>query len=275
VVVLRAPKGAKFSRGEIDTLTKFVGEQGANGLAWVKVNAIANGMEGLQSPILKFLGEEVIKGILQRCKAEDGDILFFGADTNEVVNQSMGALRDRLGMDMGLLENTWAPVWIIDFPMFTREGASKIGSVHHPFTAPVTGATIGDIEKSPLNIRSQAYDIVLNGVELGGGSIRIHDADMQMAVLEALNFSKKEAEERFGFLLRALRSGCPPHGGIALGIDRMAMLLFGASSIRDVMAFPKTQSGTCFMMASPATVSEQQARELHLRFKAPSVARIK
>ena len=275
VVVMRVPQGTAFSRGEIDAWTQFVGEYGAHGLAWIKVNALTEGIDGLQSPILKFLGPEVSKAILERCDASDGDILFFGADTQNVVNQSMGALRDRIAEDKNLLKDSWEPVWIVDFPMFIREGGDKIGSVHHPFTAPKGPVLPKQISESPLLLQSEAYDVVLNGVELGGGSIRINQADMQMAVFQILGIEAEEAEKRFGFLLHALRSGCPPHGGIALGIDRFMMLLSKAHSIRDVIAFPKTQSGTCSMMMSPTIVSEQQAKELHISFKRPASTRIK
>lgn len=275
VAVLRVPDGGTFTRGEIDSLTEFAVTHGAHGLAWIKVNAINKGVEGLQSPILKFLSPEVINAILKRCNSKDGDILFFGAGHIRAVNQYMGVVRERIAIDKELLIDEWKPLWLTDFPLFLPEGSSKYSSLHHPFTAPVSDIQAADIVQEPLSIQSRAYDIIINGVELGGGSIRIHDADMQLTILEVLGFNKKEAHERFGFLLKALRSGCPPHGGIALGIDRLVMLLSGTSSVRDVIAFPKTQSATCSMMMAPTAVSAQQAEELHLSFKHPPSIRIK
>lgn len=276
VAVLCVPGGGKLSRGEIDTLTGFVAEHGARGLAWIKVNEIKSGIKGLQSPILKFLDASVVMEILKRCAATDGDILFFGADEAAVVNQSLSALRERLGHDLQLLsKEEWQPLWVVDFPLFAAETDGQLSSVHHPFTAPSGDTSVTDINKMPLSLQSRAYDVVLNGIELGGGSIRIHDADVQESVFDALGIPSAEAKKKFDFLLSALRSGCPPHGGIALGLDRLVMLASGAPSIRDVIAFPKTQSATCSVTAAPAEVSAEHARELHLSFRSRPSARIK
>jgi aspartyl-tRNA synthetase len=271
VVVLRLPEGNKLlSRKEIDDYTKFVSIYGAKGLAYIKVNDwSAKGREGLQSPILKFLPDTAIAGIMQRTNAQDGDLLFFGADRATVVNESMGALRVRLGQDLGLQESDqWCPLWVVDFPMFERDKqAQRWSALHHPFTAPkadqldANGAFIGD----PGALVSRAYDLVLNGTELGGGSIRIHQETVQSQVFRLLDIGEQEAEEKFGFLLKALKYGCPPHGGIAFGLDRLVMLMTGSASIRDVIAFPKTQTAACLLTAAPSTVSPKQLEELGLR----------
>ena len=266
IVVLKVPNGASISRKDIDGYTDFVGRYGAKGLAWIKVNDVAAGREGLQSPIVKFLPDEAITAILEKTDTKSGDILFFGAGDANVVNESMGALRIKVGQGTGLVEGVWAPLWVVDFPMFERNKEGQWTSLHHPFTAP----SIGDpkeLEKDPGAALSCAYDMVLNGTELGGGSVRIHDADMQASVLKILGISDEEAEEKFGFLLTALKYGCPPHAGLAFGLDRLVMLMSGARSIRDVMAFPKTQSAACPLTSAPAPVSEAQLKELNLRLR--------
>ena len=268
IAVLRLPSGGELSRKEIDDYTAFVSNYGAKGLAYIKCNDIAQGREGLQSPILKFLPDDVIEQILDRTQAANGDLLFFGADKASVVNDSLGALRVKLGIDRGLVEGDWAPLWVIDFPMFEwDEKEKRWNALHHPFTAPdVDDAQ--QLKDNPGESLSKAYDIVLNGTEVGGGSVRIHQQDMQRAVFEVLNISEQEAENKFGFLLNALRYGCPPHGGIAFGLDRLIMLMTNSPSIRDVMAFPKTQTAMCPLTDAPAEVSEQQLKELSLRIRA-------
>ncbi|MEO1594891.1 MAG: aspartate--tRNA ligase [Pseudomonadota bacterium] len=268
VAALRLPAGGTLSRKEIDEYTSFVGRYGARGLAYIKVNDIAAGRDGLQSPILKFLPDAAVTGILERTGAADGDIVFFGADKARVVNDALGALRERLGHDRGLVAEGWAPLWVVDFPMFERDGDSgRWHSLHHPFTAPRADSPEA-LAENPGAAPSRAYDMVLNGSEIGGGSIRIHDQAMQAAVFDLLDISKEEAEEKFGFLLRALQYGCPPHGGIAFGLDRMVMLMAGASSIRDVIAFPKTQSAHDPLTDAPGTVSPEQLRETGIRLRA-------
>lgn len=265
VAALRLPQGCKLSRKEIDEYTKFVGIYGAKGLAYIKVNDLSKGQEGLQSPILKFLTENAIKGILERTKAETGDIVFFGADKTKVVNEALGALRAKLGHDCGLIKDEWAPLWVVDFPMFEYNDG-RFQALHHPFTAPQTESG-QNFAEHPAKALSRAYDMVINGYEIGGGSIRIHHMDMQKAAFRTLGISDEEAQEKFGFLLDALRYGCPPHGGIAFGIDRIAMLMTGSTSIRDVIAFPKTQSASCLLTEAPSTLSPEQLKELGIRLR--------
>ena len=265
VAALCLPAGGRLTRKEIDDYTAYVGRFGARGLAYIKVNDAAAGRGGLQSPILKFLTDEVIAGIMARAGAKTGDLIFFGADQNRIVNDALGALRHRLGHEQGLLTEKWAPVWIVDFPMFEyNEGQRRWDPLHHPFTAPVT-RDIDAIKRAPGEALSRAYDLVLNGIELGGGSLRIHDAGMQTAILRLLGIGAAEAEEKFGFLLRALDYGCPPHGGIAFGLDRIVMLMAGLDSIRDVIAFPKTQTASCPLTGAPAPVGPRQLREAGIK----------
>ena len=260
VAAIRVPGGASLSRKQIDEYTKFVGIYGVKGLAWVKVNEKANGLEGLQSPILKFLNAEIVSEILARTGAEDGDILLFGADNATVVTEAMGALRLKLGEDFELLEGEWRPLWVVDFPMF-EEADGQLHALHHPFTAP-RDLTPEQLAEAPATALSDAYDMVLNGVELGGGSVRIHDQTMQSAVFSILGIDKEEAELKFGFLLEALRYGAPPHAGLAFGLDRLVMLMTGATSIRDVMAFPKTTTAACPLTDAPSPANPQQLADL-------------
>jgi aspartyl-tRNA synthetase len=269
VAALRLPGGNTLTRKEIDDYTAYVGRYGARGLAYIKCNDVAQGRDGLQSPILKFLPDEAIATILERTGAESGDLIFFGADKTRVVNESLGALRIKLGHDRGLVEDGWRFLWVVDFPMFEHdERADRWNALHHPFTAPATDDP-GELEANPGGMLSRAYDMVLNGTELGGGSIRIHKTEMQQRVFNLLGIDEQEAEDKFGFLLTALKYGCPPHGGIAFGLDRMVMLMAGASSIRDVMAFPKTQTASCLLTQAPAAVSEGQLRDLSIRLRKP------
>ena len=265
VAALRVPGGASLSRKTIDEYTDFVGIYGAKGLAWIKVNDIDTGLDGLQSPIIKFLGKEVTMALIERLNTETGDIIFFGADKTKVVNEALGALRVKVAEDLGQIHEGWAPLWIIDFPMFEQDSDGNLTSLHHPFTAPASDAE--GLASNPLGTLSQAYDMVLNGTELGGGSVRINRPEMQQAVFKVLGIGNEEAEEKFGFLLKALSYGCPPHGGIAFGFDRLIMLMTGSSSIREVVAFPKTQSASCPMTDAPGEVSVQQLRELNIRLK--------
>lgn len=260
VAAIRVPGGASLSRKQIDEYTKFVGIYGAKGLAWVKVNEKANGLDGLQSPILKFLNAEIVNEILARTGAEDGDILLFGADNATVVTEAMGALRLKLGEDFELLEGEWRPLWVVDFPMF-EEADGQLHALHHPFTAP-RNLTPEQLAEAPATALSDAYDMVLNGVELGGGSVRIHDQTMQSAVFSILGIDEEEAELKFGFLLEALRYGAPPHAGLAFGLDRLVMLMTGATSIRDVMAFPKTTTAACPLTDAPSPANPQQLADL-------------
>ncbi len=265
VAVICVPQGAaKFSRKGLDELTKYVGIYGAKGMPWLKVNdveaALATGSEGLQSPILKFLGIEQVTALLERTNAKSGDIIFFGADQYSVVSESLGALRLKLGEDLALLEGDWKPLWVVDFPMF-EEVDGQLNAIHHPFTAP-TNLSATALEANPVGALSDAYDMVLNGCELGGGSVRIHDQEMQAAVFRILGISDEEAQEKFGFLLEALQYGAPPHAGLAFGLDRLVMLMTGASSIRDVMAFPKTTTAACPLTNAPGNANPEQLVEL-------------
>ena len=265
VVALRVPGGASLSRKAIDDYTEFVGKFGAKGLAWIKINDCESGMSGLQSPIIKFMPEEVINNLMRRLAVESGDIVFFAADKEAIVNDSLGALRLKVAEDLDLIRDFWAPLWVVDFPMFERSSSGDLTSLHHPFTAPA--CDIQELKKSPSASLSRAYDMVLNGTELGGGSIRINQPSMQAAVFEVLGIGETEAREKFGFLLDALSFGCPPHGGIAFGLDRLIMLMTGASSIRDVIAFPKTQSAACPLTEAPGDVSTVQLNELNIRLR--------
>jgi aspartyl-tRNA synthetase len=267
VAALKVPGGNSLTRKQIDEYTKFVGIYGAKGLAYIKVNDKSDLEEGLQSPIVKFLPTEVRQALLDRVEAQDGDLIFFGADKESIVNEALGALRCKLGADLDLYTCEWAPLWVVDFPMFEETPDGGVTAIHHPFTAP--SCSPEDLKANPLTALSQAYDMVLNGTELGGGSIRIHQADMQQTVFELLNISAEEQEEKFGFLLDALKFGAPPHGGLAFGLDRLVMLMTGSASIRDVIAFPKTQSATCLLTQAPGEVSDKQLKELSIRVRKP------
>ncbi|TKJ09958.1 aspartate--tRNA ligase [Halomonas sp. 15WGF] len=264
VAALKVPGGAKLSRKEIDEYTKFVGIYGAKGLAWIKVNERAKGLDGLQSPIVKFM-ENVVEELLDRVGAEDGDIIFFGADKARIVNEAIGALRVKLGADLNLYTQAWAPLWVVDFPMFEADDNGRLSPLHHPFTAP--SCSPEELKADPAKALSRAYDMVLNGTELGGGSIRIHNQTMQSTVFEILGIGEEEAQEKFGFLLDALQYGAPPHGGLAFGLDRLVMLMAGAKTIREVIAFPKTQSAACLMTDAPGEVSSDQLKELNIRLR--------
>ena len=269
VAALRIPKGAELSRSEIDAYTEFVKIYGAKGLAYIKINdKNLLDEEGLQSPIVKNIHTEALKAIMEKTSAENGDIIFFGADKKNIVNEALGALREKIGHDKNhLSQEKWTPLWVIDFPMFDYDDEGKRwNALHHPFTAPKDGHEVL-LEKDPGNCLSKAYDMVINGWEVGGGSIRIHDQSVQSKVFTALDISKDEATEKFGFLLEALQYGAPPHGGLAFGLDRLATLLAGAESIRDVIAFPKTQKAQCLMTSSPNSVGEKQLRELHIKVR--------
>ncbi|WP_346798190.1 aspartate--tRNA ligase [Halomonas sp. Bachu 37] len=264
VAALKVPGGAKLSRKEIDAYTKFVGIYGAKGLAWIKVNDRSQGLEGLQSPIVKFM-ENVIEQLLDRLDAQDGDIIFFGADKARIVNEAIGALRVKLGADLDLYTQEWAPLWVVDFPMFEADDNGRLSPLHHPFTAPACSPE--ELKADPAKALSRAYDMVLNGTELGGGSIRIHDQTMQSTVFDILGIGEEEAREKFGFLLDALQYGAPPHGGLAFGLDRLVMLMVGARTIREVIAFPKTQSAACLMTDAPGEVSADQLKDLNIRLR--------
>ncbi len=265
VVALRVPQGGSLTRKIIDGYTDFVGIYGARGLAWIKVNDLDAGIEGLQSPIIKFLSEEVVNSLISSLGTETGDIIFFGADKAKIVNEAMGALRIKVAEDLDLINDEWAPLWVVDFPMFEEDGEGNLTSLHHPFTSPA--CDVETLEKDPKSALSRAYDMVLNGTELGGGSIRINQPAVQQTVFKVLGIAEEEAQEKFGFLLGALSYGCPPHGGIAFGFDRLIMLMTGSSSIREVIAFPKTQSASCPLTDAPGAVSEKQLRELNIRLR--------
>ncbi|MEO1751321.1 aspartate--tRNA ligase [Thiofaba sp. EF100] len=270
VAALRVPKGGELSRSQIDDYTKYVAIFGAKGLAYIKVNDRAAGRDGLQSPILKFLPDEAINGILERTGAEDGDLIFFGADKAKIVNDALGNLRVKLGHDLGLVEAGWRPLWVVDFPMFEWDDRdNRWVALHHPFTSPKL-EHLGLLETHPGACLSRAYDFVLNGVEVGGGSMRIYQEEVQSKVFKLLGIGEEEAQEKFGFLLDALKYGAPPHGGLAFGLDRLVMLMSGAGSIREVIAFPKTQSAACPLTDAPGAVDERQLRELGIRIRKPA-----
>ena len=279
VAALRVPKGSELSRSEIDSYTEFVKIYGAKGLAWIKVNEVAKGRDGLQSPIVKNLHDAAIKAIIERTGAQDGDLIFFGADSTKVVNDSLGALRlkvghSEFGVANGLSEQGWKPLWVVDFPMFEYdEGDNRWTACHHPFTSP-KDEHVEYLETDPGRCLAKAYDMVLNGWEMGGGSVRIHREDMQSKVFRALKINAEEAQEKFGFLLDALQYGAPPHGGIAFGLDRIVTMMAGADSIRDVIAFPKTQRAQCLLTQAPSEVDERQLRELHIRLRQPEAPKV-
>ena len=266
IVLMNLKQGSKLSRKEIDDYTSFVAKFGARGLAYIKVNDINDLNEGLQSPILKFLNDTEISAILGRASAETGDLIFFGAGTKKVVNDSMSQLRLKIARDLNLYEKDWAPLWVVDFPMFEKDADGNLTSSHHPFTRPNI-ENIEDLKKDPTNVLSHAYDMVLNGTEIGGGSLRIYDKETQKAVLESLGIDSKEADEKFGFLLQAMDYGCPPHGGIAFGLDRLVMIMLGLESIRETIAFPKTQTASDILTGAPSNASQEQLNELHLKLK--------
>jgi aspartyl-tRNA synthetase len=269
VVAMRVPNGGELSRKDIEALTKYVSIYGARGLAYIKVNDLAAGVDGLQSPIVKFAPAEVWDSVLAKTGAQNGDLIFFGADKASIVNEAMGALRVKLGHDLNLLEGEWKPVWVVDFPMFEwDEKTNRYNAIHHPFTAP--SCSVEELIANPGAALSRAYDLVLNGTEVGGGSIRINRSAMQQTVLEILGIGEDEAREKFGFLLDALKYGAPPHGGLAFGLDRLVMLMTGSHSIRDVIAFPKTQSAACPLVSAPAVVTDEQLKELGIRLIKPA-----
>ncbi|WP_075171925.1 aspartate--tRNA ligase [Neptunomonas phycophila] len=265
VTALKVPGGASLTRKIIDEYTKYVSIYGAKGLAWIKVNELENGANGLQSPIVKFLGDDIAMQVVERVGAQNGDIIFFGADSAKIVSEALGALRIKVGIDMNLLEKEWAPLWVVDFPMFETNKDGSVSALHHPFTAP--SCSPEELEANPLTALSRAYDMVLNGTELGGGSVRIHDQEMQKTVFRVLGITDEEAEEKFGFLLNALKYGAPPHGGLAFGLDRLIMLMTGTESIREVIAFPKTQSAACLLTDAPGVVGNTQLRELNIKLR--------
>ena len=262
VAALKVPGGASISRKQIDDYTKYVGIYGAKGLAYIKIND-----DGPSSPIIKFLGDEVTKKVISLTEAKTGDIIFFGADKAKIVNEALGNLREKLAHDLNLYDKEWAPIWVLDFPMFEVADDGSLNAIHHPFTAPSVDTKM--LLKDPENSLSRAYDLVINGSEVGGGSIRIHQSDMQKTVLKLLGIDDEEAREKFGFLLDALDYGCPPHGGIAFGLDRLVMILCNAESIRDVIAFPKTQTAACLLTDAPSNVSKSQLKELNIKINLP------
>ncbi len=264
IAALSVPKGETLTRKQIDDYTDFVGNYGAKGLAYIRVEDPSKGKEGLQSPIIKFIDDKIINKLLTVLDAKKGDIIFFGAGKRNIVNDSLAALRNLLGKDLDLLESDWAPCWVVDFPMFEKNNKGELTPLHHPFTAP--RGSIDELKADPLNALTDAYDVVLNGTELGGGSVRIHDHEMQKVVLSLLGINEEQAEEKFGFLTSALQHGCPPHAGLAIGFDRMIMLMTNSESIRDVIAFPKTQTASCLLTDAPGEASNEQLDELHIKF---------
>jgi len=269
VAGLLIPKGGELTRGEIDAYTEFVGIYGAKGLAWIKFNDIAKGREGMQSPIVKNLSDAALKAAVDLSGAKNGDLMFFGAGKNKVVNDALGALRVKIGQEKGYAQTGWKPLWVVDFPMFEYdEEAKRWNAMHHPFTAPKEGHE-DLLARDPGAALAKAYDMVLNGSEIGGGSVRIHREEVQSKVFRALSIGAEEAKQKFGFLLEALQYGAPPHGGIAFGLDRIVAMMAGAESIRDVIAFPKTQRAQDLLTHAPSPVDEKQLRELHIRLRTP------
>ena len=264
IAAIKVPNGKLLTRKQIDDYTDFVGNYGAKGLAYIRVEDPTKGREGLQSPIIKFIEDSILDSLLSTLVVEEGDIIFFGAGKNSIVNDSLAALRDLIAKDLDLLTCDWAPCWVVDFPMFEKNKSGDLTPLHHPFTAP--NCSKEELTKDPLSALTDAYDVVLNGTELGGGSVRIHDKEMQQTVLNLLDINDDEAEEKFGFLISALQHGCPPHAGLAIGFDRMIMLMTGSDSIRDVIAFPKTQTASCLLTDAPGQAAQEQLEELHIRF---------
>ena len=264
IAAIKVPNGKLLTRKQIDDYTEFVGNYGAKGLAYIRVEDPSKGKEGLQSPIIKFIEDSIIESLISTLEVQEGDIIFFGAGKRSIVNDSLAALRDHVAKDLDLLTCEWAPCWVVDFPMFEKNRSGDLTPLHHPFTAP--NCTADELKEDPLGALTEAYDIVLNGTELGGGSVRIHDRLMQETVLKLLNINEKEADEKFGFLIAALQHGCPPHAGLAIGFDRMIMLMTGSDSIRDVIAFPKTQTASCLLTEAPGQAAQEQLEELHIRF---------
>ena len=264
IAAIKVPNGKLLTRKQIDDYTEFVGNYGAKGLAYIRVEDPSKGKEGLQSPIIKFIEDSIIESLVSTLEVQEGDIIFFGAGKRNIVNDSLAALRDLIAKDLDLLTCEWAPCWVVDFPMFEKNKSGDLTPLHHPFTAP--NCTADELKEDPLGALTEAYDIVLNGTELGGGSVRIHDRLMQETVLKLLSINEKEAEEKFGFLIAALQHGCPPHAGLAIGFDRMIMLMTGSDSIRDVIAFPKTQTASCLLTEAPGQAAQEQLEELHIRF---------
>ena len=264
IAAIKVPNGKLLTRKQIDDYTEFVGKYGAKGLAYIRAEDPSKGKDGLQSPIIKFIEDSIIESLLSTLEVQEGDIIFFGAGKRNIVNDSLAALRDLVAKDLDLLTCEWAPCWVVDFPMFEKNKSGDLTPLHHPFTAP--NCTADELKNDPLGALTEAYDIVLNGTELGGGSVRIHDRLMQETVLKLLNINQKEAEEKFGFLIAALQHGCPPHAGLAIGFDRMIMLMTGSDSIRDVIAFPKTQTASCLLTEAPGQAAQEQLEELHIRF---------